>query len=339
METLADVLPGLFGAEAPLAGVGVAAAAVCALWALGALAWTTGRLVCRRRVAAPAAAPREALLLAPDAQEVETEAGVDIRILRRSFPAPFQTVRRLEKIEDIGDNQPVMVRAQNGKVFRSHVIAAREGELRIAAPFGNEPLPNHTMRLEFSRPHDARYEVGTRVAGAQGGDAILLKVTSHLRRIQQRRGYRVRCRGEATYGIAASHTGAERGRLRRKGDLPLTARMVDISTGGGAFVGDKDLAEGERLILRIPATLDSPALCLSARVIRQRLLAGTSLRKLKTSVVFVDPSPADEIALGRYVAGLQHEIMRRITERLAAPALPPRRFQPVATLERPSVLA
>ena len=113
-----------------------------------------------------------------------------------------------------------------------------------------------------------------------------------------------------------NRTRASSCRRRRRMALSEEARLQDISVGGASFVCDAALDAGVRIVVQL---MDADGeLRLAGRVLRRRELAGTSVRKFRTSVEFPALSATEERRLGRFVSASQQQLMRKMTERAAA---------------------
>jgi len=319
METLPQALEHLFSPDAPLAYAGMIAAAICALWVAAIASWACWRVATKARA-------RFRPFPGPGANLPRVESAADVRVLRHTVRMTRGAAHMLHNVADIEINQPVRVRPAAGKAFNSFVLGVTDEDVRLAVPLGSalgrDKTAARNIVVSFSRSGDARYEFASRTlrwSARNGEQSVVVRAATPLRRVQQRQGVRVRC-GNAIAFAKAAEAGAKR-RARLGAAPPLTdrGRLREISLGGATFVGDTALAEESDILIRLETDGRERELLVTGTVVRQKILGGTSAEKLQTSVQFTRLSPEEEQRLGRFIAGLQQRLIRRLTARAASP--------------------
>jgi len=312
MNDIREALVSVLRADSPLAYAGSAATVICAAWILGLLVWG-----CRRIARETRARRAETPAAGRPLPQVATIS--DVRILRHTVRGE-KTSRRLDRVGQIEPNQPVRVMVDDGRGFDTFVLDAKGNDIRLALPMAavsRRPISSRkNVRLVFARSDDARYRVTSRVLDAARNDgSILVRAVETLKRVQERSEFRVRCNSDMRFGRIAAAPVARR---RKSMALPEEARLQDISVGGASFVCDAGLDAGARIVVQLADPHGE--LRLAGRVLRQKELGGTSVKKFRTCVEFPALSAAEERRLGRFVTASQQQMMRRMAERVAPKA-------------------
>ena len=316
MEQIQSVLRDLARPDAPLAYAGAVAAGICALWLAATVAWLVRRAVRRVRSVRSASAAAESTL-------PQLASSDDLRVLRHTIRPATGALRALDRPAQIEPNQSVRISVAGG-TFNTFVLDAADDELHVALPMAavaRKGLSTRKdVRVSFTRPDDARYTLTSRVvAGSQKKNSVVLHATTALKRHQERKDFRVRCRTSVRIGRA-------KGTLVRKelGRVPLSleGRFHEISIGGASLICDDAIESGTRIVVAIETGDAGGTLRLAGRVLRQKALTGTSVRKFRTSVEFPALSAVEERRLGRFVTACQQDLIRRMGERAGTTATP-----------------
>jgi hypothetical protein len=178
--------------------------------------------------------------------------------------------------------------------------------------------------MSFWRPHDARYECTARVTRGEVSprDRRLVLAHAALNRVQEREYVRVRCRQEVRLGVFDPEKDENASGRNGEPELPFVAMLHDLSNGGASLVTDKPLTPGTLVFVRIPLLRKPGSLTLSARVLRQSLLGGTSNASWQSSLRFEPLSARTENHLSRFIADLQQRLISRMLARAGSEERP-----------------
>jgi c-di-GMP-binding flagellar brake protein YcgR len=131
--------------------------------------------------------------------------------------------------------------------------------------------PNDSVRVRFSRPHDATYEFASRVTEVDGhGGLLWLTAPVNIERIQARRHVRVAA------ALAGEVAPAGPRRLDAGAAAYHSVRITDISAGGVAIRSQDVLPNGTVVLVdaKIPDRQGSLAVQARALVVRSAIDSG-----------------------------------------------------------------
>jgi len=173
---------------------------------------------------------------------VSNEALKNIRNLRRALgflPLPREIAFNSTRQFSDGDKCEVVIPDEGKPSHKGVCIILRveENEWSIDRPIG-PPVPSGaSIKIDFTRPGDAKYSLKTQVI-KDSGDELFLRHSNILDRTQQRNWVRVKVNIVATVTeIESSHAGEV-----------LTGEIIDMSGGGFGIISlPSTLQNGSRL--------------------------------------------------------------------------------------------